>query len=50
MRRVALPCEALKRGGLRVDAERNSGRLELFRYELVDFLCGSYINYIYILR
>ena len=45
MRRVALPCEALEGGRLRVDAERHARRLQLFRYELVDFLCGLYINY-----
>lgn len=35
----ALPCEALERRGLRVDAERHAGRLQLLRYEFVDLLC-----------
>lgn len=34
----ALPCEALERRGLRVDAERDPRRLQLFCYELVYLL------------
>lgn len=37
----ALPCEALERRRLRVDAERHPRRGQLLRYELMDLLCGS---------
>lgn len=38
----ALPCEALERRGLRIDAQGHTRRLKLLRYELVDLLCECY--------
>lgn len=35
----ALPCEALERRRLWVDAQRHARRLQLLRYKLVDLLC-----------